>query len=277
MIFLFACSQKQSIESVLELPSDFDPNYFTNVKKEDLSSGVINKIQLKACVQFTLDSSEVLNNIKSLICEAYNESSPDMVSVLIYKVTDDLNGEFSVAKGVFAPYGDWESTEKPDDLSLYELNVEYVGNYFSGEVGSPKKQEATYDNRAISSSIKSLLEYMDVNVQEVKIADGSSNGGTRNLIMSIIANPDRSKQAAELTKVMECGIVANDKHSANIDETTVVVGDVNGDALAMITVKLSDTEIFQRTKKAEAYVKKWTVLRYDENYLSNLLSLAKNP
>jgi hypothetical protein len=117
---------------------------------------------------------------------------------------------------------------------------------------------------------------MNIDVKKVKIADGRSNGGKRNMIMSIIANPDRSKQVSELTKVLECGKIANDKHQANLDETTVIVGNKNGDAMAAITVKVNDTETFQRTKEAKAYVKKWTVLRYDKTYLSNLLSLAKS-
>jgi hypothetical protein len=134
----------------------------------------------------------------------------------------------------------------------------------------------TYSDNDIQVRIKSLIDYMEIDIQDVKIADGKIEGGVRNMIISIVANSDKSMHASELTKVLECGNLANEKFNADLDETTVIIGNSSGDAMAAITVKVTDIEIFQRTKEAELYVSKWTVLRYDKSYLSNLLSLAKN-
>jgi hypothetical protein len=46
--------------------------------------------------------------------------------------------------------------------------------------------------------------------------------------------------------------------------------------MAIVTVKVNDTRQFQKTKDSANYIKKRTALRYDLNYLPNLLSLAKN-
>ncbi len=85
----------------------------------------------------------------------------------------------------------------------------------------------------VCNMIEKTLDYMDIKVQDVRIADGRAKGGIRMLIITYKANSTRDKQAVELTNVLESGIVANDKLDGNIDETSAVIADNFGNTLAM--------------------------------------------
>jgi type III secretory pathway lipoprotein EscJ len=118
---LFACSQKQSIESALGLPTDARTNYLTPIDREDLSYSNMKRIQIRAMVPRGLDTTQILNNIKSLVCDAYNELKPDRISILLYKIGDDMKSSYTVAKGEYTPNGEWNSDIKTDDLSVYKF------------------------------------------------------------------------------------------------------------------------------------------------------------
>lgn len=127
----------------------------------------------------------------------------------------------------------------------------------------------------VCNMIEKTLDYMDIKVQDVRIADGRAKGGIRMLIITYKANSTRDKQAVELTNVLESGIVANDKLDGNIDETSAVIADNFGNTLAIVNTTVSATRTFQRRKDAENYVKSWNVMRVDKSFLSSLLSMSK--
>jgi hypothetical protein len=127
----------------------------------------------------------------------------------------------------------------------------------------------------VCNMIKSTLEFMKIDVQDVKIADGRAKGGVRMLIVTFKVNSNHDQHAAELTNVLECGLVANNRLSGNIDEISTVASDRFGNALAIVNTKVSSTQLFMKSKDAERYIKSWNVMRIDNSYLSSILSLSK--
>lgn len=127
----------------------------------------------------------------------------------------------------------------------------------------------------VCSQIKKLLKTMDVNVQDVKIADGRSKGGIKAMIITFKVDYSSSNHAKELTHVLESGVVANDKINAKLDEISAIAANRNGSTLAIINATISNTRTFGRTKDPKTFVRSWNVMRVDKGYLSALLSMSK--
>ncbi|NQU87437.1 MAG: hypothetical protein HQ541_16915 [Mariniphaga sp.] len=123
--------------------------------------------------------------------------------------------------------------------------------------------------------IKKTLKSIDVYVTDIKIADGRKNGGVRSMIVTYTANLLPKNQAGEITKVLECLKVANEKLNADLDEISAVIGDMDGKALAVINVSKAIVNNYYRTKNTEEYVKSWNVYRVNKNFLPSLLSHSK--
>lgn len=127
----------------------------------------------------------------------------------------------------------------------------------------------------LCSQVKSALDILKVDYESVEIADGRKNGGGRNLIISYRTSYDHDTQIQELIAVLESSYVLNKNSNARLDEVTAVVGSKSGISLAVITTKVYNVNQYMIDRNAEKYVKTWTVLRFDKNYLPQLLALAK--
>jgi hypothetical protein len=117
------------------------------------------------------------------------------------------------------------------------------------------------------SMAKSTLKSINVNVKDIKIADGKAKGGERALIITFITNLKAGEQLVELVKILEMGHVLNNKMNARLDTVTAIAGNILGKSRGIINVKVKDVTWFMRTKDSRGYLKRWTVAIMDESYL----------
>ena len=127
----------------------------------------------------------------------------------------------------------------------------------------------------LESQAKEILNQLGVEYASVEVVDGNSNGGVKSVNILYKTPNDKQTRIQELFRVLETAYVLNQKSNANFDEVTAVIGSQTGQSLAIVTVKVNDVARFMRTKNAEEYARSMTALRFDKNYLANLLSLAK--
>jgi len=130
------------------------------------------------------------------------------------------------------------------------------------------------DSKVCSMSQK-VLERLQINVQNVRIADGTAKGGSRVMIVTYIVNYDSSKHAGELTKVLEIGYAANQNMKARLHEVSAIASNSIGSPLAIINTKILNTETVLLTRDTKRYIESWNVIRYDKNFLPTVLSKSK--
>lgn len=128
----------------------------------------------------------------------------------------------------------------------------------------------------ICSLTKKLIKREHINVNSVEIADGRTNGGIRNLLVSYTISTNSNMHVKELGFILDCLNTFNTKKNADLDEITVIIGDSKGKAVAIVNVKKRDAEQFSINKNSLQYVKKWNVSRYNKHFIPSLLSLANN-
>ncbi len=134
------------------------------------------------------------------------------------------------------------------------------------------------DDNSIAKLTENALKSINVDVESVKIADGKAKGGVRSMIIGYTARfaPGNSKNGGDLIKVLEAGCAANEHSNANLDETSAVLGDKSGKAIAMFSVKVADTKKYLSKKNPTnddliQYLSKINAFLLDKRYFKNTI------
>ncbi len=128
-LLFISCSKDITIDDLVVLPADFEPRYKIQ-NEEDLSYSNINRRQIRITVPYGLNKAEIENNLKHATKFVYNKYKPDGISIFVYEDGDNIMSHYTVAKGDFAPFGDWGKITSSSKLDNYKLQIDIQEAYF---------------------------------------------------------------------------------------------------------------------------------------------------
>lgn len=99
---------KNSLEIIFTLPENFKREYDNILDEEDVPFGRIQRKRYSIALPKGLSKTEIEENIKdSLNTYLKDKSNICAVMVFVYRDTDIERSAYTVARGTFAPFGDW--------------------------------------------------------------------------------------------------------------------------------------------------------------------------
>ncbi len=117
----------------LDLPPQFTPQYqLADTKRVDFAGA--RRLILYVTVPHGLSKADLANNIRHAITK--HGDGMHAVSANVYETGDSLDAGFTVAKGEFAPHGDWSKAldgRRDPQRKTYQLKLQYKDGYFKAE------------------------------------------------------------------------------------------------------------------------------------------------
>ena len=173
-------NKNYTIDDFVILPTDFQTKYKIENEEDfsyrDKKNGqLIKRIQTRITVPPSLNKNELENNLKHAIKTIYDKHEPNGVSVLAYENGDNVMSAYTVAKSIFAPFGDWGNITSSNNLDNYKVQINIYDAYFKPKTSTFEKgslvklfREEKWDrkkkkfvpakNVALSKSINSWVE-----------------------------------------------------------------------------------------------------------------------
>ena len=169
-----------TIDDIFVLPTEFQTKYKIENEEDfsyrDKKNGqLIKRIQIRITVPPNLNKSELENNLKHATKIIYDKHKANGISVLAYENGDNIMSAYTVAKSIFAPFGDWGKISASNKLDNYKVQINVRDVYFKPktstfEIGSLVKlfRDEKWDSKkkdfvpakdvALSKSINSWVE-----------------------------------------------------------------------------------------------------------------------
>ena len=173
-------NKNYTIDDLIVLPTDFQTKYEIQNEEDfsyrDKKNGqLIKRIQIRITVHPSLNKSELENNLKHAIKIIYDKHKSNGISVLAYENGDNIMSAYTVAKSIFAPFGEWGKISASNKLDNYKVHINVRDAYFklkisTFEIGSlvkifrdkkwdsEKKDFVPAKDVALSKSINSWVE-----------------------------------------------------------------------------------------------------------------------
>lgn len=140
ILFCASCKENNNINNregsqignVLRYNQNSSSDYGLSTTK-DFSTRNGARLEIRITVNEGLNLYSLENTIKKAIAKTYYDyGKPKAISALVYKKGQSTNGQYSVAKANFAPYGDWSNTSY-GDLNTYEIKIQHNESYFDND------------------------------------------------------------------------------------------------------------------------------------------------
>lgn len=124
---------------IFNLPDNFEKKYKTILRDQSSYFYHIERRTYAIILPNGLTKQELENNIKdSLNTFLADKGNISAVMVFVYRDTDRERDVYTIARGTFAPYGDWSKASEFISYENNKLVIDYQDNYFEKE-DDPRK------------------------------------------------------------------------------------------------------------------------------------------